>query len=293
MLPSFPSLGSPTQEKFKPSRTSLSLSSQQKKILITKITGQDRRCLTSRSGRSSWSSSSSDFVTSSSSCSPRKRLSLDVDKENEDFGGAKLYGDGWKQTGAFANRFSGFGEPRRGSAEDSDLEDIDTVDSDDDLPFYIETNDSSMKIETPVKGMADMRLTSPPRSFSFNSSLSSPYSRTVTNSGFSHSRALPIPYPQTARSSSSLTEASLREREAEKIHQTLVKCVEATSIPDSDFEPFLPVLPNTSSRLNCISVETVVDLINGCYDHRYDSVVIIDCRYDYEFEGGHIKGKQE
>lgn len=34
----------------------------------------------------------------------------------------------------------------------------------------------------------------------------------------------------------------------------------------------------------------VADLLNGKYSHRFTEIVIIDCRYDYEFEGGHIIG---
>ena len=31
-------------------------------------------------------------------------------------------------------------------------------------------------------------------------------------------------------------------------------------------------------------------LLNGTYDRHIDHVTIIDCRYPYEFEGGHIRG---
>lgn len=31
-------------------------------------------------------------------------------------------------------------------------------------------------------------------------------------------------------------------------------------------------------------------LLNGKFDHKIASYRVIDCRFDYEYEGGHIKG---
>jgi len=53
----------------------------------------------------------------------------------------------------------------------------------------------------------------------------------------------------------------------------------------------LEILTKTSQpELNCISPQTVVSLVSGCYDSMYDKILIIDCRFEYEFKGGHIKG---
>jgi rhodanese-related sulfurtransferase len=38
--------------------------------------------------------------------------------------------------------------------------------------------------------------------------------------------------------------------------------------------------------MDCISVETLAKLMHR-QDHPY---VIIDCRFDYEFDAGHIRG---
>jgi hypothetical protein len=45
------------------------------------------------------------------------------------------------------------------------------------------------------------------------------------------------------------------------------------------------------SLLECITAETVADLLQGAPHMRelYDRVVIIDCRYQYEFDGGHMR----
>ncbi|KAI9754054.1 MAG: hypothetical protein M4579_004874 [Chaenotheca gracillima] len=39
-----------------------------------------------------------------------------------------------------------------------------------------------------------------------------------------------------------------------------------------------------------VSKETLVEVMEGKYNDTYDDSVIIDCRFEYEFEGGHIQG---
>jgi len=53
----------------------------------------------------------------------------------------------------------------------------------------------------------------------------------------------------------------------------------------------LPTLMNTSQpELNCLSSGTVVDLISGKFSDVFRRILILDCRFDYEFKGGHILG---
>jgi len=52
----------------------------------------------------------------------------------------------------------------------------------------------------------------------------------------------------------------------------------------------LQTLCNTSQpELNCLCPTIVAQLIQGCYNQFYDKIFIIDCRFEYEFDGGHIK----
>ncbi|KAK7073688.1 M-phase inducer phosphatase 1, partial [Halocaridina rubra] len=44
--------------------------------------------------------------------------------------------------------------------------------------------------------------------------------------------------------------------------------------------------------LKVISVDTMADLLRGKYCKQISSFRIIDCRYPYEYEGGHIKGAE-
>ncbi|XP_022649703.1 M-phase inducer phosphatase 1-like [Varroa jacobsoni] len=53
-------------------------------------------------------------------------------------------------------------------------------------------------------------------------------------------------------------------------------------------------LPTSGAHKSCalptITAQTMNDIINGVYDHVINSFQIIDCRYPYEYDGGHIKG---
>lgn len=75
---------------------------------------------------------------------------------------------------------------------------------------------------------------------------------------------------------------------------------------DKDNEPPLPpildvehhiqiarlphMVPDHVGELPRITKETMVDILDGKYDHMYQKRVIIDCRFEYEFLGGHIEG---
>ncbi|GLE04607.1 hypothetical protein PINS_up013577 [Pythium insidiosum] len=72
------------------------------------------------------------------------------------------------------------------------------------------------------------------------------------------------------RPSSSATPSSV----AEKLHELVLPTVRSSKHPD----------------LNVISPDTVADLMNGTYADRLDAFVLVDCRFGYEHEGGHLKG---
>lgn len=53
----------------------------------------------------------------------------------------------------------------------------------------------------------------------------------------------------------------------------------------------LEVLTKTSQpELNCLCSEMVAKLVTGHFNELYDLIIIVDCRFEYEFTGGHIKG---
>jgi M-phase inducer tyrosine phosphatase len=52
---------------------------------------------------------------------------------------------------------------------------------------------------------------------------------------------------------------------------------------------FVPTLP-CSGNIPRITGDTLCDILCGVYDTHFSELYIIDCRYAYEYEGGHIKG---
>ena len=52
----------------------------------------------------------------------------------------------------------------------------------------------------------------------------------------------------------------------------------------------LPVIPKSSQDFNRIDESTLLDLMNGRYVDTIEKFVVMDCRYEYEYAGGHIKG---
>ncbi|XP_075149276.1 string isoform X2 [Haematobia irritans] len=69
---------------------------------------------------------------------------------------------------------------------------------------------------------------------------------------------------------------------------------ENTDEPDliGDFsKPYvLPLIAGRHRDLKSISCNTVARLLNGEFDDKVANYRIIDCRYPYEYEGGHIRG---
>lgn len=65
------------------------------------------------------------------------------------------------------------------------------------------------------------------------------------------------------------------------------------SVMDIDDTPGLKLphfTPSEPESLPRINHSTLVEVLNGAYDHLYDNRVVIDCRFEYEYNGGHIEG---
>ncbi|KAI3564237.1 hypothetical protein IWW34DRAFT_812787 [Fusarium oxysporum f. sp. albedinis] len=53
----------------------------------------------------------------------------------------------------------------------------------------------------------------------------------------------------------------------------------------------LPTIPaNSSDNIWRITKETLVDCMDGRFGQYFDDMIIIDCRFRYEYNGGHIDG---
>lgn len=60
-------------------------------------------------------------------------------------------------------------------------------------------------------------------------------------------------------------------------------------------EPHTLLLPHflpegQPDSLPRITKETMIDVLDGKYSRSYDRFIIVDCRFEYEYEGGHIQG---
>ena len=64
------------------------------------------------------------------------------------------------------------------------------------------------------------------------------------------------------------------------------------SIMDVDDAPqlHLPHFTPDQETMPRITKETMVDVLDGKFNHLYDRSLIIDCRFEYEYKGGHIDG---
>jgi rhodanese-related sulfurtransferase len=51
----------------------------------------------------------------------------------------------------------------------------------------------------------------------------------------------------------------------------------------------LPTIPGSSTDYNRINAQTLQSVIDGQYDDKIEKYVIMDCRYEYEYVGGHIQ----
>lgn len=65
-------------------------------------------------------------------------------------------------------------------------------------------------------------------------------------------------------------------------------------IVDLDSQHHVPRLPHfvtdQAGDLPRITKDTMIDILDGRYNHMYEKRVIIDCRFEYEYQGGHIDG---
>lgn len=63
-------------------------------------------------------------------------------------------------------------------------------------------------------------------------------------------------------------------------------------IKDIDDTPQLrlPHFTSEDETVPRITKETMVDVLDGKYRHSFDETIVIDCRFEYEYEGGHIEG---
>ncbi|TKA80712.1 hypothetical protein B0A49_01115 [Cryomyces minteri] len=90
---------------------------------------------------------------------------------------------------------------------------------------------------------------------------------------------------------------SMYQHPGEVLQQEEEDCASSTTLQsimdiDDTHQPKLPHLPSVdeADSLPRIDKSTLIDVLNGQYSEDYDHVKIIDCRFEYEYNGGHIDG---
>ncbi|XP_052462029.1 cell division cycle 25 homolog d [Carassius gibelio] len=79
-------------------------------------------------------------------------------------------------------------------------------------------------------------------------------------------------------------------REAPPTHVTQDAVSDLTLIGDFSKQHLLPVERDGHQELHCVSAHTVASLIRGQFGPAVQDFLIVDCRYPYEYQGGHIRG---
>ncbi|OMJ13121.1 M-phase inducer phosphatase [Smittium culicis] len=57
---------------------------------------------------------------------------------------------------------------------------------------------------------------------------------------------------------------------------------------DSNIDSSIPSFSISNDPIKRIEPSTMSSLIDGKFDHLFDQLVVVDCRFPYEFKGGHI-----
>ncbi|XP_043093718.1 cell division cycle 25 homolog d isoform X2 [Puntigrus tetrazona] len=79
-------------------------------------------------------------------------------------------------------------------------------------------------------------------------------------------------------------------RKAPPTHVTQDAVADLSLIGDFSKQHLLPVESGGHQELHCVSAHTVASLIRGQFGAAVEDFLIVDCRYPYEYQGGHIKG---
>ncbi|KAI9353347.1 Rhodanese-like domain-containing protein [Zopfochytrium polystomum] len=116
-------------------------------------------------------------------------------------------------------------------------------------------------------------------------------------------RGLLVPTPDSApsrhhaknsdkepRTSPRPSQAGLERKDCAVSPRVKQRKISGGSLHQSEQECPLPTMQTGQDAFKRISCVTLSDLLQGKYAGKVDNFVIIDCRFPYEFEGGHIQG---
>ncbi|XP_055954624.1 M-phase inducer phosphatase 1-A-like [Patella vulgata] len=83
----------------------------------------------------------------------------------------------------------------------------------------------------------------------------------------------------------------MRDRDADRIKLAVERLSESGELIADCSRPYtLPTICGKHKDLKSITTQILTDLFGGEYNQFHTSFTIIDCRYPYEYNGGHIQG---
>lgn len=78
----------------------------------------------------------------------------------------------------------------------------------------------------------------------------------------------------------------MKQQKPDQVESHLHSIMDVDDTPLLQLPHFLPeqdVMPR-------ITKETMIDILDGKFNRYYEQSLIIDCRFEYEYKGGHING---
>lgn len=109
--------------------------------------------------------------------------------------------------------------------------------------------------------------------------------RSVENVNLDSPAHLTVPVPKRP-----ILQKSISMNDAHIMNALSRSSTEPDLIGDFSKSYTLPLMEGRHRDLKSISPDTMAALLRSSFDERVASFKIIDCRYPYEFEGGHIRG---
>ena len=76
----------------------------------------------------------------------------------------------------------------------------------------------------------------------------------------------------------------------EKNGLTATATLDAIMDIDDVLQLQLPHFTSEEESLPRIAKETMIDVLDGKYRQHYNEAIVVDCRFEYEYSGGHIEG---
>jgi len=166
------------------------------------------------------------------------------------------------------------------------------------LHSLVDDEDSQEHTNVTSKDVENMRNFATQKNFLSRSQSSSLANKKRRTNSFSLS-TFSLPKPDEgnlAKTNASQNKENFRPSQHEQAFLNLVVPIPPFNSPTKKYslpnesQCSLPIIKGSHADLCTINHSTMRDVLNGNFKNSFDEIHIIDCRYRYEYEGGHIEG---